>query len=171
MNLHHSNDPRFWNLSSELRLLGLADAPVTRRDAIRLGLLGTAGIIAANAFPSRAAATPAPSIVPAVSAKAKSVIQIWLWGGPCHIDTFDPKPDAGYDYHGPLKDPLATNVTGIRVGELLPLLAQQADKYSLIRSMSHGSNAHEIAAYTVQTGRPSGGRDVFPGVGSIVSLF
>jgi hypothetical protein len=99
------------------------------------------------------------------------VIQIWLWGGPCHLDTFDPKPEAGSDYTGPLTTPLATNVDGIRIGELLPLLAKHADKYSLIRSMTHGSNAHETAAYTVQTGRASGGRDVFPGAGAVVSLF
>jgi hypothetical protein len=99
------------------------------------------------------------------------VIQIWLWGGPCHIDTFDPKPDAGYDYVGALKGTVPTNVAGIQLGELLPLLARQADKFSLIRSMSHGVNAHETASYTVQTGRASGGRDVFPGVGAIVSLF
>lgn len=173
MNLHHSIDPRLWNFASEARLLGLADAPVTRREALRLGLLGSAGLLAANILSPRANAAPAPAAAPTRTraAKAKSVIQIWLWGGPCHIDTFDPKPEAGYDYNGPLKDPIATNVAGIRVGELLPLLAQQADKYSLVRSMTHGSNAHEIAAYTVQTGRPSGGRDVFPGVGSIVSLF
>jgi hypothetical protein len=66
---------------------------------------------------------------------------------------------------------LSTNVAGIQIGELFPLLAKQADKYSLIRSMTHGSNAHETAAYMVQTGRASGGRDVFPGVGAVVSLF
>ncbi len=165
MNLHHSVDPRLWNFASELRLLGLAGTPMSRRDAICCGLLGTAGLLAASALPTRALATPAPT------AKAKSVIQIWLWGGPCHIDTFDPKPEAGYDYNGPLKETIATNVAGIQVGELLPLLARQADKYALIRSLSHGVNAHETAAYTVQTGRPSGGRDVFPGVGAIVSLF
>lgn len=166
MSLHHSVDPQLWNLQSELRLLGL-QAPLSRRDAIRLGVLGTATALLCGKLALRALAAPA---VPRAS-KAKSVIQIWLWGGPCHIDTFDPKPDAGYDYNGPLKEPIATNVAGMRIGELLPLLAKQADKYSLIRSMSHGVNAHETAAYTVQTGRPSGGRDVFPGVGAIVSLF
>ena len=165
MNLHHSVDPRLWNLASELRLLGLAGAPMTRREAIRLGLIGAAGMLGASALSTRSLAAPTPA------AKAKSVIQIWLWGGPCHIDTFDPKPEAGYDYNGPLKESIATNVAGIRIGELLPLLAKQADKYALLRSMSHGVNAHETAAYTVQTGRPSGGRDVFPGVGAIVSLF
>ena len=173
MNLHHSVDPRLWNFDSELRLLGLAGTPMTRRDAIRFGLLGTAGLLVSSPLSTRAlgAAAPAEASAPTLTAKAKSVIQIWLWGGPCHIDTFDPKPGAGYDYTGPLKEPIASNVAGVQVGELLPLLAQQADKYALIRSMSHGVNAHETAAYTVQTGRPSGGRDVFPGVGAIVSLF
>ncbi len=53
-----------------------------------------------------------------------------MWGGPSHLDTFDPKPEAGYDYCGPLKNPIETNVPGIRICELLPLLAKQADKYS-----------------------------------------
>ena len=103
--------------------------------------------------------------------KAKSVIQIWMWGGPAHLDTFDPKPEAGNDYSGPLDKPIETNVSGMRICELLPLLAKQADKYSLIRSMTHGVYAHETASYTVQTGRMSGGRDVYPSVGAVVSLF
>ena len=104
-------------------------------------------------------------------ARAKSVIQIWMWGGPAHLDTFDPKPDAGSDYTGPLTAPIETNIKGIRISELLPQLARQADKYSLIRSMTHGVNAHETASYTVQTGRLSGGHDVYPSVGAVVSLF
>jgi uncharacterized protein (DUF1501 family) len=166
MNLHHSVDPRLWNLESELRMFALDGPPVTRRTAIRAGLLGSAGALLGNSLLARAAA-PAPAPKP----KAKSVIQIWLWGGPSHLDTFDPKPAAGNDYTGPLNTALATNVAGIQIGELLPLLAKQADKYALIRSMTHGSNSHETAAYTVQTGRASGGRDVFPGVGAVVSLF
>ena len=108
---------------------------------------------------------------PRLPAPAKSVIQIWMWGGPSHLATFDTKPDAGNDYCGPLNHPIATNVPGITICELLPLLAKQADKYSIIRSMPHGINAHETAAYTVQTGRISGGRDVYPSVGAVVSLF
>lgn len=99
------------------------------------------------------------------------MIQIWMWGGASHLDTFDPKPGAGEDYCGPLKSPIETCVPGIRIGELLPELAKQADKYSIIRSMTHGVNAHETAAYMVQTGRPAGGRDVYPSVGAVVSLF
>ena len=76
-----------------------------------------------------------------------------MWGGPSHLDTFDPKPDAGRDYCGPFDKPLATNVDGMRISELLPALAKQADKYAIIRSMTHGNNGHETAAYIMQTGR------------------
>lgn len=142
--------------------------PLSRREAIRRGMLGTAGMLLADApvWEVRADTRAAPLV-----AKAKSVIQIWMWGGPCHLDTFDPKPEAGSDYCGPLNNPIATNVDGIRIGELLPLLAKQADKYSIIRGMSHGSNAHETASYMVQTGHPSGGREVYPSAGAVVSLF
>ena len=132
---------------------------MTRREALRAGLLGT-GSLVLSGLGARAAAT----------ARAKSVIQIWMWGGPPHVDIFDPKPEAGNDYCGPLKAPIETNVSGIRIGELLPLLAKQADKYSLIRSMTHGNNGHETASYMVQTGRPPGGRLVFPCVGAVVSV-
>ena len=94
-----------------------------------------------------------------------------MWGGPSHLDTFDPKPDAGYDYCGPFETPIPTNVDGIRIGQMLPLLAQQADKYSIIRSMTHGNNGHETASYLVQTGRQPGGKLVHPAVGAVVSLF
>jgi hypothetical protein len=94
-----------------------------------------------------------------------------MWGGPCHIDTFDPKPGAAYDYCGPLAKAINTNVDGMQIGESLPLLAQQADRYSIIRGMTHGNFAHETAAYWVQTGRASGGREVYPCVGAVTSFF
>lgn len=139
---------------------------LSRRALVQKGLTG-AGLIAA----SRAGELCGAGETVPRSAKAKAVIQIWMWGGPCHIDTFDPKPDAGYDYCGALSKPIGTNVPGIRIGELLPELAKQADKYAIIRSMTHGVNAHETASYLVQTGRESGGHIVFPGVGAVVSLF
>ena len=93
-----------------------------------------------------------------------------MWGGPSHLDTFDPKPGAGNDYCGPLNKPIETNVKGILIGELLPELAKQADKYSIIRSMTHGINAHETGTYLVQTGRMPG--DIlYPAVGAVVSHF
>jgi len=87
------------------------------------------------------------------------------------MDTFDPKPDSGPDYTGPFNKSIATNVDGIRINELLTELAKAADKFSIIRSMTHGSSAHETAAYITQTGRMPGGRIVYPGVGAVVSLF
>jgi len=135
---------------------------ITRRQALKLGLIGTAGL-AYN--PASLIAKPKP-----LQAKAKSVIQIWMWGGPSHLDTFDPKPDAGYDYCGPYDKTIKTNVDGIRVNSMLELLAKQADKYSIIRSMTHGINGHETASYMVQTGHKPG-RLVYPSVGAVVSKF
>jgi len=131
---------------------------------MRTGVLGAAGLVLASRLQGRVRAAAAP-------ARAKSVIQIWMWGGPSHLDTFDPKPEAGYDYCGPLGKPIPTSVSGVMIGELLPLLARQADKYSIIRGMTHGNNAHESAAYWVQTGRKPGERLVYPGAGAVVSLF
>lgn len=142
--------------------------PLSRRDVLRGGLAAGVGLILGQHVTAYGLPTPSPA---RPGAKARSVIQVWLWGGPCHIDTFDPKPDAGSDFTGPLRNPIATNVEGIRIGELLPQLAKRADKYSLIRSMTHGNNGHETAAYMVQTARPPGGRDVYPCVGAVVSLF
>lgn len=145
---------------------------ITRRDALKRGLLGAAGLALANrlGLHNSSALAQTPNAAPSPQ-KAKAVIQIWMWGGPSHLDTFDPKPEAGSDYCGPLNKPIATNVDGIRICELLPLLAQQADKYSIIRSMTHRINGHETASYIVQTGRKPGERLVYPSIGAVVSLF
>lgn len=155
---------------------------ISRREALKSGFCGTAGLLLAErlAFgaeqsaPSPAAPASAPAEKPPAArppAKAKAVIQIWMWGGPPHTDTFDPKPDAGSDYTGPLTGAIETNVKGIRVGTSIPELAKLADKYSIIRSMTHGINGHETASYMVQTGRQPGGRLVYPAVGAVVTAF
>ena len=123
---------------------------LTRRDILRYSAAGVGGMMLGTPLGANA-------VKPG---KAKSVIQIWMWGGPAHLDTFDPKPEAGADYCGPYNAPIDTNVSGIRIGQKLPLLAKQADKYSIIRSMTHGVNAHETASYMTQTGRPAGTGDV-----------
>jgi hypothetical protein len=152
------------------------DAEVTRRSALRLLAYGAiavplSGICAKWAVAGGADAPPVARPRAGGTARARSVVEIWLAGGPSHLDTFDPKPGAGREYCGPLDKPVATNVDGVRIGELLPQLAQQADKYSLVRSMSHGSNGHETAAYIAQTGRASEERLVYPSVGAVVSAF
>ncbi len=136
---------------------------ITRRQALKLGLAAASGMVTFD--PRQLWAGPEP-----LKARAKSVIQIWMWGGPSHLDTFDPKPEAGNDYCGSFKTPIKTTVDGIRICEMLPLLAKQADKYSIIRSMTHGNNGHETASYIVQTGHEPG-RLVYPSLGAVVSLF
>jgi len=101
--------------------------------------------------------------------QAKSVILIYLDGGPSQTDTFDPKPDATRDIYGNLKGFCQTNVPGIILGEKLPLLAKIADKYSLIRSMTHGVNGHETGHYAMITGDLSGGSVVYPSYGAVIS--
>ena len=100
---------------------------------------------------------------------ARSVIEIWVWGGPSHLETFDPKPDAGKLYNGGYGD-IPTNVPGIRISEFLPKLAQQADKYSIIRSMCHHTNGHETATYLMQTGRMPGGGITYPAIGAVIGM-
>src|ERR1035437_1037361 len=100
---------------------------ISRRDVMRGALLGMAGLALSDRLCLGALPAPATRLVSA-GGKAKSVIQIWMWGGPAHLDTFDPKPEAGTDYCGPLGKPIATNVDGIRICELMPQLAKQADK-------------------------------------------
>ena len=136
---------------------------ITRRNALRLGMFGAAGLMVPDWLTARAAEALNP-----IKAKAKSVIQVWLWGGSCHLDTFDPKPDAGYDYFGKYDKPIATNVAGIRLGQALPRLAKMADKYSLLRGMTHGDNGHETASYKVMSGTKPMDGIVNPALGAVV---
>lgn len=101
--------------------------------------------------------------------RARSVILVYLDGGPAQTDTFDPKPDTSRDYYGNFKGVARTNVEGIYIGEKLPLLAGMADKYSLVRSLTHGVNAHETGHYAMITGDLSGGSVVYPSYGSVIS--
>jgi len=162
---------------------------VSRREAMRRGVAGAAGMIAAAGLSSRVLAAEAKKTPEQMAAerkaardaaakakakkkgKVKSVIQIFLWGGMSHNDTWDPKPGTGYDCLGEFDKVIPTNVKGIQLGALFPQLAEQADKYSLIRSMTHGINGHETATYLMQTGHKPGGRLAYPSVGAIFTFF
>ena len=89
----------------------------SRRALLQAGGWSAAGMLLGGGWAGRAWAD-APPVKPAAKVKAKAVIQVWLWGGPSHLDTFDPKPEAGNDYCGPLNKPIETNVPGMRIGEL-----------------------------------------------------
>lgn len=146
------------------RNVSRSGARVSRRDFVRVGALGATGLTLADWFRAKALAdkvdTPAP--------KAKAVIQLWMGGGPTHLDTWDPKPEAGEEWCGPLKNPIQTNVPGIRISEMLPLMAKQADKYSILRNIPHGQGGHEIATYVMQTGTMPSDL-VYPATGAVVA--
>ncbi len=132
---------------------------VTRRDFLRIGAITVGGL----------AMAPFLRAAPAPNARAKAVIQLFLFGGPSHIDTFDPKPQAPADFTGPWRKVAPTNVSGIDIGELLPLSAKHADKYSLLRGLSHSTNGHETATYMMQTGTKAGSGLVYPSMGAVIA--
>ncbi|MEO1995534.1 MAG: DUF1501 domain-containing protein, partial [Planctomycetaceae bacterium] len=100
---------------------------------------------------------------------ARSVVLLWLWGGPSHLDTFDPKPEAPQEVRGPFSS-LATRTPGLRVSELFPRLAQRSHLYSIVRSNKNLTSTHRIAASIALTGQPgaNGDADYGPSIGSIV---
>ncbi len=114
---------------------------------------------------------------PESSGTAKSVILVWLWGGPAHTDLFDPKPNAPLQFRGPF-DPIATKLPGIRYTELLPRLAERNDQYALVRSLHTFHNDHGVAGTigltgsidgAVSLGGPANQSTAKPALGSLVS--
>src|SRR5262249_6472068 len=83
----------------------------------------------------------------------RSVLVLWLWGGPSHMETFDLKPDAPSEYRGEFK-PIHTNVPGILISEHLPRLARVRDRFALLRSLHHDSPGHVNSTHTMLTGYP-----------------
>ncbi len=122
---------------------------LTRRSWLQVGYSGFLGLGLASLPGPHAVATEANRI--RRSGKAKSVIFVFLTGAPSHIDTFDPKPDAPKEIRGEFGT-IATKVPGLRVGEHLPRLAARADKYAVVRSMSHRDNNHLVSTHHVLTG-------------------
>ncbi|MBX3443696.1 MAG: DUF1501 domain-containing protein [Planctomyces sp.] len=142
---------------------------MSRRELLRVGGLSVAGLTLSDLLRIQAQASE--------STPAKSVILLWLWGGPSHLETYDPKPAAPLEYRGPYA-PIATSVPGLPFCELLPQLATRADRLAVLRSLHHSSNDHGIAGTISLTGSAEGavslGGQTLPGRlqpthGSIVS--
>ena len=146
-----------------------------RRDFIKAGVLGLFGLSLTDLFRMKAAANPATeahgeavSQPLASEGTAKSVILLWLGGGPSHLDMWDLKPEAPEEIRGLFK-PISTNVPGIQISEHMPKLAQQMDKLCIIRSMTSPEAAHERGTHYMMTGyQPLPGFAV-PGYGAVVS--
>jgi len=135
----------------------------TRRDILKAGVLGVTGLNLAGYLRG-----VAHGEVQGAKAKAKSAIFISLGGGPTHMDTFDLKPNAPAELRGEFK-PIATNVPGVEFCEHLPKLAQCADKFAILRGVSHTLAAHDLGTKYMNTGnRPIPSLE-FPGYGAVVA--
>ncbi|HVX11915.1 MAG TPA: DUF1501 domain-containing protein [Pirellulales bacterium] len=133
---------------------------VRRRDFLKAGALG--GGLSLAGYLRRCCAG---EVKPAV---AKSAIFVNLGGGPSHLDTFDPKPQAPDEIRGEFK-PIDTSVSGIQISEHLPNLASHTDKFAILRGVSHTLAAHELGSKYLNTGnRPLPSLE-FPGYGAVIS--
>jgi hypothetical protein len=144
---------------------------LTRRAFVQVGASSVLGLSLADLLRLRAQG-PAASTGP-----ARSVLLLWLWGGPAHLDTWDPKPGAPLEFRGPFSA-IATRTTGVRVCELFPQVARLSDRYTLLRSLHTGSNDHGVAGTIGLTGSAAGGVQldgkqlpggVRPATGSVVA--
>jgi hypothetical protein len=134
----------------------------TRRDFLRATAAGAAGL----ALTQVASGGSRP---PLAGGTAKSCIFINMVGGPAHLDTFDPKPDAPSDVRGPFR-PIQTKVPGVHLSELFPRLAGLADKFSLIRSLHHDAPpVHECGFQLLNTGRLFRDGPDWPNVGAVMA--
>jgi len=124
---------------------------LTRRAFVQVGASTVLGLSLADLLKQRAAAdTPG---------KVKSVVLLWLWGGPSQLDTWDPKPNAPLEYRGPFGT-IPTRIPGVRFCELFPKIAALTDKIAVIRSLHTASNDHGVAGTIGLTGSAAGGVDL-----------
>ncbi len=139
---------------------------LTRREMLHVGGLGLLGLTLPATLRAQ---TPHPQPLSpkgrGENARPKSCIVLFLMGGPPQHSTWDPKPDAPDDVRGPF-GPIATNVPGIQVCELMPRLAERMDKIAILRAMSTGDNAHSSSGYYMMTGmahQPMNSENANPG--------
>jgi uncharacterized protein (DUF1501 family) len=117
---------------------------ISRRSFLQAGVLGLGGLTLADLLKVRAEGATR-------TADRRSVILFWLSGGPGHMETWDPKPDAPAQFRGPFGS-IATDVAGVRFGELLPEQAARMDKLAILRSVNHGTGDHTKANHWMLTG-------------------
>lgn len=140
---------------------------VDRRGFLRIGALGLGGMTLAGLLRDESALRAAEG----TSRHRKACIQIWLAGGPSHIDMYDLKPDAPAEYRGEF-NPIRTNVPGIDIGEHLPLQAKIMDKLAIVRSATHTNAGHGMGSQWMLTGyQPTieVNDNIYPACGSVVA--
>src|SRR6185295_6241127 len=138
---------------------------VSRRDFLHLGLLTAFGLSVADLFRLQARGADGPD---SRSARATSCILVWLDGGPSHLDTFDPKPDAPSEIRSQF-NAITTSVPGLNICEHLPQTAKVMREVALIRSLTHELGNHDTGTRFLLTGhRPTPALE-YPSLGSIVA--
>jgi len=130
---------------------GFLNHKPNRREALRAGALTFTGLGLPELFRRNAEASGRTAVRSGGFGQAKSCILIFQWGGPSHLDTWDPKPDAPSDIRGEFH-PIATRTPGLMIGEHFPLLAMQTHRLAVVRSMGHDDPAHLSTAHRVVTG-------------------
>jgi hypothetical protein len=135
---------------------------LSRRDFLRVGAVAPLGFSLANLLQLKSVSAAAPT------AKAKSVILVYLGGGLSHHDSFDPKPKASEEIRGKYKA-IDTNVPGIAVTELMQKMSRTMDKVALVRSCSHNNDHHETATNWVMSGRFGSAFGDYPAIGAVVA--
>src|SRR5260370_10729998 len=123
---------------------------LTRRALLQIGASSVLGLSLADLLRCRAQGGVLPS------STARSVLLLWLWGGPAQLDTWDPKPNAPLEFRGPFAA-IPTRTAGVRLGALFPQLARMSDRYAILRSLHTSSNDHGIAGTIGLTGSAAGG--------------
>ena len=129
---------------------------VSRRELMRVGAIGACGLSLPQLLARRelsAKTVSAGGTVFPSGGNAKSCIVLFLMGGPPQHSTWDPKPDAPAEVRGQIGS-IATTLPGVRFGELMPQLAQRADRLAILRAVSTNDNAHSSSGYYMLTGRP-----------------
>ncbi len=138
----------------------------SRRDFLQVGSLGVCGLSLASLLQQEAQAAEAKTAKP--TARAKSVILVYLGGGLTHHDSFDMKPEAPAEIRGKYS-PIPSNVPGTQVCELLPKMAACMDKVALVRSGAHNNDHHETATNWVLSGRFGSPFGDYPAIGAVAA--
>ena len=141
---------------------------VNRRDLIRIGGLTALGLGIGDLFRLQRAAAAGEEASSPIKRAAKSCILIWLDGGPSHLETFDPKPNAPTEVRGPLES-IGTSIPGIRISECLPRTAAMLDKIAIIRSMTSPLGEHNFGTHYMMTGYKPTPVLEYPTFGSVLS--
>jgi uncharacterized protein (DUF1501 family) len=145
-----------------------APSAYTRRVALKAGFLGVTGLALPDLFRARASAKAKDGS----AANDKSVILIWLDGGPSQLETFDPKPDAPAEFRGPF-GVCKTRTPGVFTSALMPQVAKRFEKVAFVRSLHHDNGDHFAAGHWMTTGRFGSSAvnlpQKYPSVGSFVS--